>query len=312
MSLPGCAMPGKSFTGPLPPVTPAQLSLADELKRHVVKLAGEIGHRDTWHPENLAKTADYIEGELTAAGLKVGRQGYSVDDVICHNLYAQVDGQTKEIILIGAHYDSVHGSPGANDNASGVAALLALAKRMAKPDKPYKRSLRFVAFVNEEPPFFQTDRMGSLVYAKRCKERGEIIPAMISLETIGCYSDEKGSQRYPAPFSLFYPSEGNFIGFVGNNESADLVRRIIGKFRNDVRFPSEGAALLGSIEGVGWSDHWSFWQYGYKAIMVTDTAPFRYRQYHTKDDTPDKINYERTARVVDGLEIVIRDLLEND
>ena len=181
---------------------------------------------------------------------------------------------------------------------------------MSQGNPQYKRSLRFAAFVNEEPPYFQSQRMGSLVYAKRCKERGEKIPAMLSIETIGCYFDEKGSQRYPAPFSLFYPSQGNFIAFVGNTGSADLVKRIVGKFRKDVRFPSEGAALLGSIEGVGWSDHWSFARQGYPALMITDTAPFRYPHYHTHEDTPDKIDYDRTARVVAGLARVVRELAE--
>ena len=310
MSSFACTMPGKSFTGPLPPATAAELSLADELKQTVIHLAVTLGHRDTDHPEILAKSADYIEQQLTDAGLKVTRQKYDVGNQACANLIAEVKGKSDEIVLVGAHYDSVLGSPGANDNGSGVAALLALARRMAK-DQP-NRTLRLAAFVNEEPPYFQTDDMGSLVYAKAAKAAGDKITAMISIETIGCYSDQPGSQRYPAPFNLFYPSTGNFIGFVGNAGSADLVRRIVGKFRKDVRFPSEGAAVLGSIEGVGWSDHWSFWQCGYPAVMVTDTAPFRYRWYHTAGDTPDKLDYERTARAVEGIEIVVRDLLNGE
>jgi Zn-dependent M28 family amino/carboxypeptidase len=304
----GCSMPGKSFTGALPPVTPAQTTLAEEIKADVTYLAGTVGHRDTEHPENLAKSADYIEKELKKAGLTVVRHPYKVGDQTVYNLDAQIKGASDEIVLVGAHYDSVRGAPGANDNGSGVAAVLALARRMAK-ERP-RQTLRLAAFVNEEPPYFQTEQMGSLVYAKECKARGEKIAAMISVETIGCYSDAPGSQRYPSPFNLFYPKEGNFIAFVGNVESGDLVKRIVGKFRSDVRFPSEGAAVLGSIEGVGWSDHWAFWRCGYKGIMVTDTAPFRYQWYHTMGDTPERLDYERTARVVEGLEIVVRDLLE--
>jgi len=307
MELAGCAMPGKSFTGPLPAITAAQTTLADELRGDVTVLAKDIGERNLGHPKELAKAADYIEQQLQKAGLKVERQRYEVRGQICFNLSAEVKGKSDEIVVIGAHYDSVQGAPGANDNGSGVAAMLALARRMAK-DHPH-HTLRFVAFVNEEPPYFQTYEMGSLVYAKAVKEKGEKIAAMLSIETIGCYLDDPGSQHYPKPFNLFYPSEGNFIAFVGNTDSADLVKRIVGKFRNDVRFPSEGAALLGSIEGVGWSDHWSFWQMGYPALMVTDTAPFRYKWYHTAGDTADKLDYPRTARVVEGLEIVIRDLL---
>ena len=313
MDLIGCTMPGKSYSGPLPPLTEAQRTLADEIRADVTSLAGTIGHRDTAHPENLAKAADYIEGELKKAGLTVTRHPYDVAGVTCVNLDAQIGGKDKpdEIVLVGAHYDSVRGAPGANDNASGVAAVLALVRRMAK-EPPPARTLRFAAFVNEEPPYFRTERMGSLVYARACHAKGEKIVAMLTPETIGCYSDEPGSQHYPAPFSSFYPSTGNFIAFVGNVGSAALVKRIVGKFRNDVRFPSEGAALVGSIDGVGWSDHWSFWQCGYPGVMVTDTAPFRYRHYHTIDDTPDKIDYERTARVVEGLGIVVRDLVAGE
>jgi Zn-dependent M28 family amino/carboxypeptidase len=303
----GCAMPGESFTGILPPLTAGQTRLADELKRYVTVLAKEIGERNLDHPEALAKAADYIEQELQKTGLKVERQTYQVKGQASSNLSAEIKGKTDEIVLIGAHYDSVRGAPGANDNGSGIAALLALARRMAK-DHP-QRTLRLVAFVNEEPPYFQTADMGSVVNAKAAKERGDKITAMLSIETIGCYLDAPDSQHYPPPFNLVYPSTGNFIAFVGNTESAELVKRIVGKFRHDVRFPSEGAAVLGSIEGVGWSDHWSFWQQGYAALMVTDTAPFRYKWYHTAGDTPEKIDYERTARVVEGLEIVIRDLL---
>jgi Zn-dependent M28 family amino/carboxypeptidase len=302
-------MPGRSFTGPLPAATAAQLSLAEQIRKDVSKLAGEIGNRDTDHPEGLAGAADYIEAELRAAGLKVTRHPYTVGNQTVFNLDAEIKGESDEIVLVGAHYDSVRGAPGANDNGSGVAAVLALARRLAAAGEKPKRTLRLAAFVNEEPPYFQTAEMGSLVYAKMCKARGDRITAMMSIETIGCYSDEAGSQRYPKPFNLFYPTQGNFIAFVGNVGSAELVKRIVGRFRKDVRFPSEGAAVLGSIEGVGWSDHWSFWECGYPGIMVTDTAPFRYRWYHTPGDTPDRLDYERTARVVEGLEIVVRDLL---
>jgi hypothetical protein len=147
--------------------------------------------------------------------------------------------------------------------------------------------------------------MGSVRYARRCRQRDEQIVAMLSLETIGYYSDAPGSQQYPFPFGLLYPSEGNFIGFVGNVSSGDLVRTAIGAFRQHARFPSEGAAVPASIQGVGWSDHWSFWQVGYPGIMVTDTAPFRYPHYHRREDTPDKVDYARMARVVAGLEHVV-------
>ena len=170
------------------------------------------------------------------------------------------------------------------------------------------RTVRFVLFANEEPPFFQTADMGSLVYAKRCRQRGENIVAMLSVETIGYYSERPGSQQYPPPMGLLYPSTGDFIGFVGNVKSRHLVRELVGSFRRHAQFPSEGAALPGSMTGVSWSDQWAFWQEGYPAVMVTDTAPFRYPYYHHPADTPDRLDYERMARVVDGLRAVLVDL----
>lgn len=150
--------------------------------------------------------------------------------------------------------------------------------------------------------------MGSYVYARRCRERSENVLAMLSLETMGYYSDEPGSQKYPPVFGALYPSEGNFIGVVGNVRSRQLVRQVVRIFRSHTDFPCEGAALPGSITGVGWSDHWSFWQERYPAVMITDTAPFRYPYYHHPQDTPDKVDFEKMARVVDGLEHVVERL----
>jgi Zn-dependent M28 family amino/carboxypeptidase len=245
---------------------------------------------------------------LTARGYQVKRQSYEVQGRNCDNLDAQVlgIGHADEIVLIGAHYDSVSGSPGANDNGSGVASLLALAKNLA--NKKFNRTLRFVAFVNEEPPYFQTARMGSAVYARRCRDRHEKIVAAISLETLGYYSDQKKSQNYPPPLGLMYPSTGNFIGFIGNVPSRPLVDEVVASFRRHAKFPSEKAALPAEIPGVGWSDQWAFWREEYPGLMITDTAPFRYPYYHTAEDTPDKLDFERLARVVDGLGGVLTDL----
>ncbi len=165
-----------------------------------------------------------------------------------------------------------------------------------------------MAFANEEPPYFQTPAMGSVVYARRCRERGEQVVAMLSLETIGFYSDQPGSQHYPVPFGLLYPSTGDFVGFVGNTASRALVREAIGVFRASARFPSEGVAAPGALPGVGWSDHWAFWQEGYPAVMITDTAPFRNPDYHTRRDTPERLSYAPMARVVAGLERVVEAL----
>ena len=209
-------------------------------------------------------------------------------------------------MVIGAHYDTVYDCPGADDNTSGIAALLELAR--ALKDSHPARTVRFVAFVNEEPPWFQTDDMGSLVYAEQAHKLKENIVAAISIETIGMYSDAEGSQEYPAGFKSLYPSKGNFIAFVGDLGSRSLVRQAVRSFREVTKFPSEGSAAPGAIPGVGWSDHWSFWQEGYPAIMVTDTAPFRNVNYHRPTDTPETLDYDSMARVVHGLVGVVADL----
>jgi hypothetical protein len=301
-------MPGKSFKGSLPPLSTDEVTLRDELKADVEKLATGIGVRSVEEYAALTSAAAFIESSFSAAGYTVRRDGYDVRGRLCENLEVELRGTgSDEIIVIGGHYDTVHGSPGANDNGSGVAATLALARRFAAT--PCTRTIRFVAFVNEEPGHFQTELMGSWVYASRCKERGDKIVAMMSLETIGYYSDERGSQKYPLPLLNFiYPNEGNFIAFVGDTTSKPLVQKAVGSFRKHAQFPSEGTALPASVPGIGWSDHWAFWQHGYPGLMVTDTAPFRYPYYHSRQDTPDKLNYDSMARVVAGLEKVIRDL----
>jgi len=276
----------------------------------VKHLAGEIGERNVIHrPRELNQAADYIEAEFARAGYEVRRQEYNVSGTDCFNLEVEISGTSlpDEIVIIGAHYDSVTGSPAANDNGSGVAALLGLARRFSR--RTCERTLRFVAFVNEEAPYAHTEQMGSWVYARRCRERGEKVSAMLSLETIGYYSDTPGSQKYPPLVGLLYPSTGNFIAFVGNTRYSDLVRQVVGAFRRNEQFPSEGAALPQAIRSIARSDHWSFWQEGYPALMVTDTAPFRYPYYHTPEDTVDKIDFERTARVVRGLQSVITELV---
>ena len=305
-------MPARSFEGPLPPISPAQAQLAERLEAHVETLAGQIGERNLFRYPSLLRAAEYIEKSFISAGHAPRSQTFEVQAKAVRNIEVEIPGEEPEtgIVIVGAHYDSVRGSPGANDNGTGVAAILELAHLFN--EHKLRRTVRLVAFVNEEPPFFYTDSMGSVHYARRAVERGEKIVAMLSLETIGYYSDEPGSQRYPFPLSFFYPDTGDFIGFVGNLRSQSLVRRVSGSFRQHAQFPSEGLAAPGWLRGVGWSDHWSFWRAGYPAIMVTDTALYRYLQYHTAADRPDVVDYERCARVVDGLLPVIVDLAQGE
>ena len=274
------------------------------LRAHVEMLAGRIGERHVWRCSALERAAEYISTQLTASGYRPRRQTFEVAKVPVSNVEAVVEGGARrdEIVVLGAHYDSVTGCPGANDNASGVAALLDLAQRFA--GRPQPRTIRFVAFVNEEPPFFRTELMGSAIYANAAKARGDRITGMLALETMGYYSNEKGSQQYPAPLASLYPDVGDFIGFVSNVRSARLLLKSRRAFKRRTAFPLQSAAVPDAIPGVGWSDHWAFWQAGYAALMVTDTAPFRYPWYHTSEDTPDKIDYDKLAVVVDGLEAV--------
>jgi len=306
-------MPGESHRGPLPPLDASTRSLAETLRLDVEMLAGTIGERNRNLPRAYLAAATHIEDRLRDMGHAPWREPTPPEDPRRSpgNIVVEIVGRDRadEIVVIGAHYDSFMGSPGANDNATGVASALALAERLV--DLAPARTLRFVFFADEEPPYFQGEEMGSLVYARGCREREENIVAMLSLETMGWYSDEDGSQKYPAPLGAVYPDRGDFAAFVGNVRSRRLLREVITAFRETTEFPSEGGALPGNLPGIGWSDHWAFWQMGYPGLMITDTALFRYPYYHTAEDTPDKIDFERLARVVDGLDRVIRRLTES-
>ena len=280
------SMPGRSYSGPLPPLTPEEGALAVRLRAHVQALARAERNQD------LETPAGYIEAalgegarshEFTSGGRKVRNIELGSGDIV-----------------VGAHYDTVPGSPGADDNASGVAVLIELSRMVP--------GLRFVAFANEEAPYFLGPEMGSYVYAR---DRGAGVKAMISLEMLGYYRDAPGSQTYPAPLGLFYPDRADFIAFVGDLGALGLVRRSIGAFRRNAKFPSEGLAAPSIIPGVSWSDHWSFRKHGYPAVMVTDTAFYRYPHYHLPSDTPEKLDYERMARVTLGLAAMLKDLSED-
>lgn len=301
------AMPGKSWSGTFT-ATPDELRLAKQLERDVTELAGKIGARNIESRDTLQQSERYVTSRFKELGYAPERLSYDVGIRSVANVEVTLVGTKtpKEIVVVGAHYDSAFDAPGADDNASGVAALFALAEWFAT--KKPERTLKLVAFANEEPPRFWTEKMGSMVYAKACRARGDDIKAMLSLETVGYFREEPGSQKYPPPMSFFYSDKGNFIGFVGNTSSRSLTRDVVQVFRSTTDFPSEGAALPSFIAGVGWSDQWSFWQAGYPGVMVTDTAPFRNPNYHKLSDTPETLDYARLARVVVGLEKVVQSL----
>jgi hypothetical protein len=304
-------MPLVSYIGPLPPLSREQSDLRDRLSADVRYLSVTVGERSMERAGSLEKTTQYLRENLEQAGYIVTDLPYSVGDRRIANLEAIRTGTdaVSGSVIVGAHYDSVAGTVGANDNSTGVAATLELA-RLLQGSK-LRKTVRFLFFVNEEPPYFQTDNMGSRLYARQLRHEGVPVSAMISLETIGFYSDTPDSQKYPPILGLFYPSRGNFIGFVGNPNSRDLVRRSVRRFRESTSFPSEGVAAPPDWPGVGWSDQWSFWQENYPAIMITDTAVFRYPYYHTGSDTFDKLDFEKAARVVDGVHRIV-EMLANE
>jgi hypothetical protein len=276
-------------------------ALTQSLRTHVEQLAGEIGERNIFRPQALQAAASYIERQWEQQGYVVERLAYEVSGVRCLNLEITRSGgaRKREILLIGAHYDTVVGSPGANDNASGVSALLEISRLFASIEPVL--TVRFVAFVNEEAPFFTRRQQGSMVYAEAARRRSDDIRLMASIETIGWYSDEPGSQSYPPLFNLFYPDHADFIGIVSNFRSRAAMQRIAATFRANSDFPLETAATFPFVPGVSWSDHRSFWRQGYRAVMITDTAFYRYRHYHAPTDTPDKLAYPELTRVTSGL-----------
>lgn len=305
-------MPGSTYAGALPALDDDGHASQARLEADVRALAAIGPNRNQFVIEGLRAAETYITAEFAKAGYTPQFQDYQCYDETVRNIEVEIAGGAKaeEIIVIGGHYDScahVDDGAGADDNASGTAGVLELARLMAG-SKP-ERTIRFVAFVNEEPPFFhQPGQMGSEVYAARCKERNEKVVAMLSIEMIGYFSDAPNSQHYPAPLSWFYPSTGNFIGFVGTFGNRGLVKDCIKVFRDEAKFPSQGAALPSWLSGVEFSDHWSFRRHGFPAAMVTDTAFFRNANYHTSGDTADSLNYDHMTRVVLGLVPVIEHL----
>lgn len=282
--------------------------IGQSLKQHVTALAAGCGERNIGHPQGLTKAANYITEALTSMGYQVLRQEYKVKGITCTNLEAIRHGSDKpdDIIIIGAHYDSVDGSPGANDNGSGVAATLELARAFTRFQT--RRTVRFVFFANEEPPFFNTDKMGSYVYAHRARQQGDKIKLAIILETIGYYTDAPGSQLYPRFLKFMYPDRGNFVAFVSNLGSRAALHQIVKLFRKNSAFPAHRIAAPAFVPGIALSDHSAFWLHGYHAIMVTDTALYRYPFYHSNKDTPDKLQYFPFAQVTIGLINAIAEL----
>lgn len=285
----------------------AQSDPKPRLQKDVEQLATGIGPRSLVDPAGLARAEAYVTARLTAATkARVRRLPYQARRTTVANLEVVIPGTdpTAAEVVIGAHYDSVPETPGADDNASGVAALLEVALQI-RP-KTLKRTVRVVAFVNEEPPYFKSDEMGSLVYARHLKARGVAVHAMIALDMLGYYSDAEGSQHYPPIIGRFYPKTANFVALVGEIATAPLLQRAKAAFAKTVPFPIESVAAPRAVEGIDFSDHWSFWQQGYPGFMITDTAFFRNAHYHQPTDTPQTLDFDRLAQVATGIVGIVK------
>jgi len=289
------ALPGTQT--PLP-------GLSARLEHHVRQIAS--AERNTETPQALEHAARYIEAALAEQGYAVRRQQYQAAGHQVRNIEASVSnpGRTdppERLFIVGAHYDSARGSPGADDNGSGAAAVLELARLLKTVRLSRGTALMFVFFVNEEPPYFLGQDMGSMRHAAALRAHGRTVEAALMLDAVGYYVSVPGTQRDPAGLEQHYPSTGNFIAFAGTLEAAALVRNTLAAFRAASDFPAEGMAAPAYVEGVTLSDHTAYNRNGYPAIMVTDTAFLRYPYYHTAQDTPDKLDYASMARVVTGL-----------
>ena len=279
------------------------------LKTWVEYLALEIGRRPAVRVDLLRKVADRLTDTFIDLGYEVSHQPVPYKKTHHLNVIARPRGtadypSTQPLIVVGAHYDSVSGSPGADDNASAVAGLMEMARLLA--DGP-PANLRLVAFCPEEPPAYRTSTMGSYIYAKELKKNGVKLEGMICLEMIGYFNDKPGSQSYPLPLmNLIYPDTGNFIAIVGNIRSANWTRKITKLFKKGTDLPVESLNAPALMVGIDFSDHWSFNKFGYPALMVTDTAFYRTPHYHRMTDLPDTLDYVRAAKVIDGLTYAIK------
>jgi Zn-dependent M28 family amino/carboxypeptidase len=281
--------------------------IQDNLKRSVYILSEEIGPRAYNQINALDRTVEYIVSEFRHYGYSPSFQSYEVDGRPYRNVYTEIKGTTDKLLVIGAHYDTVVGTPGADDNASGVAGVLELARLLR--DNTFNHSIQFVAFSLEEPPFFYTKKMGSYEYAKSLHEDGRDLIGMICLESIGYFTDLKESQHLPFSFfRLFYPTTGNFIALVSNLHSKEFLKSVKEAFKKGTDLPVESISTVSVIPGIDFSDHRSFYKFDYKAIMVTDTAFYRNPNYHGPGDTPDTLDYRRMAEVVKGLKRAVEDL----
>jgi Zn-dependent M28 family amino/carboxypeptidase len=273
---------------------------ATKLQEHVRWLSESFVPRDEAHTENLDRAAAYIHQEFDKANGRVSEQAYEVKGKTYKNVIARFGPDSKERIVVGAHYDAAGAYPAADDNASGVAGLIELAYLLNNAQLPL--GVELVAYTLEEPPYFRTRFMGSAIHANSLKEQGVSVRVMFSVEMIGYFSDAPNSQKLPtALLSPFYPSQGNFIAIVGKFGQGSWSRRVKRAMRSASTLPVYSINAPGFVPGIDFSDHLNYWQAGYDAVMITDTSFYRNQNYHTPQDKPDTLDYQRMAMVVQGL-----------
>lgn len=294
-----------SLCVPAPPTRVAEKSAAKNLRAHVEHLAQMDPPRTG--PVGLKIAADYIAAAFQPHSPKVSRQVFTVDGQDYQNIIAHFGPETAEKIVVGAHYDAALNLPGADDNASGVAGILELARILKGVDLDQRVEL--VAYALEEPPYFRTPDMGSAHHAQSAGN----VTVMISVEMIGYFSDAAGSQSYPVDaLSYFYPDRGDFVAVVGRFSDLRWIRRIKGLMEAGSHMPVESLSAPAALEGIDYSDHLNYWQAGYPAVMITDTSFFRNAHYHTAGDRPETLDYQRMAQVVNGLARTVVNLAQDE
>ncbi len=313
-----------------------RIGLADRLKQHVNHLAQTIGERHFGRPGRLDLAADYIDGKWREAEYDPlfqkftlthpplvskwrTRHGFDKKALSFRNVIAKLKGASDENIIVGAHYDTASGTPGADDNASGIAVLIEVARFLKKKylaggaplagAAPLKKNVTFVAFTNEEPPFSRTSAMGSAHFVKSALQKDEKIDFMLCLEMVGFYIDQPRSQSYPPFLKYFYPDRGNFIAVVGNLRSRSYVKQVKQIFEQETRIAVESLSAPRWVRGVDFSDHMNFWARGIPAVMITDTAFYRNPHYHQPSDTLQTLDFEKMAEVATGIAAVITGLI---
>ncbi len=276
-------------------------NIRKELESDIYYMSVRLGPRNTFSYEQLQKCAEWIKKRWESQGYAVKSHKFSIQGKDYENLEIEIKGQKSptEIVIVSAQYDTLPDSPGANNNASGVAVLLQLSNLLknSSPD----RTIRLINFVNEEDPFFGTKWMGSLRYAEDSYRKHENIKIMISLDSIGIYKDEPGSQKLPFPFSEFYPDRGNFLAFIGNIPSRNYLKKVTTGFKKGSSLLIGAGVAPEWVKGVTWSDHSSFWKFDYPGVQITDTGAYRSASHTTKEDTMEKINFDALSRVVAGM-----------